>query len=163
MDCDSTPLIAVGPTAARIGIAVAVGNRTDRSRAVIPAHHDYVQITGRLRRCECHRHAALSSLRRRIVALHVADRGNDGVCEPVGQAPALAARPSPSPPPHPQLPAGVVAVMVVLLATTTLVARVAPNVTVAPEAKLVPVIVTEVPPAVDPVFGETLVTVGGAR
>ena len=60
----------------------------------------------------------------------------------------------------PTLPAGVVAVIEVLLTTTTLVAAVLPNVTVAPAAKFVPVIVTLVPPAVDPLFGETLVTVG---
>jgi hypothetical protein len=53
--------------------------------------------------------------------------------------------------------------MDVLLATTTLVAAAAPNVTVAPAAKFVPVIVTAVPPPVDPVFGATLVTVGGAK
>lgn len=56
--------------------------------------------------------------------------------------------------------AGVVAVMLVLLTTTTLVAAVPPNVTVAPAAKLVPVIVTAVPPAVDPLVGEILLTVG---
>ena len=61
----------------------------------------------------------------------------------------------------PALPAGVVAVMVVLFTTTTLVAAVPPKVTVAPAAKLVPVIVTAVPPAVDPVLGDTLVNVGG--
>jgi hypothetical protein len=61
----------------------------------------------------------------------------------------------------PALPAGVVAVIDVLLTTTTLVAAVAPNVTVAPVAKFVPVIVTAVPPKVDPLFGDTLVTVGG--
>ena len=60
----------------------------------------------------------------------------------------------------PTLPAGVVAVIVVPLTTTTFVAAVPPNVTVAPVAKFDPVIVTEVPPDVDPVFGETLVTVG---
>jgi hypothetical protein len=60
----------------------------------------------------------------------------------------------------PALPAGVVAVIVVLFTTTTFVAAALPNVTVAPEAKFVPAIVTEVPPAVDPVFGLTLVTVG---
>jgi hypothetical protein len=60
----------------------------------------------------------------------------------------------------PALPAGVVAVMVVLFTTTTLVAAVPPNVTVAPVVKFVPVIVTAVPPAVDPVFGLTLLTVG---
>ena len=62
----------------------------------------------------------------------------------------------------PALPAGVVAVILVLLATTTFVAAVPPNVTVAPAAKLVPVIVTDVPPATGPLFGETLVTVGVA-
>jgi hypothetical protein len=61
----------------------------------------------------------------------------------------------------PAVPAGVVAVMVVLFTTTMLVAAVPPNVAVAPVAKFVPVIVTAVPPPVDPVFGDTLVTVGG--
>jgi hypothetical protein len=56
--------------------------------------------------------------------------------------------------------AGVVAVIVVLLVTTTLLAAVPPNVTVAPVAKFVPVIVTAVPPSVDPLFGLTLLTVG---
>jgi hypothetical protein len=60
----------------------------------------------------------------------------------------------------PAVPAGVVAVIDVLLTTNTLVAAVLPNVTVAPDAKFVPVIVTEVPPATGPVFGLTLVTVG---
>jgi hypothetical protein len=60
----------------------------------------------------------------------------------------------------PTLPAGVVPVIVVLFTTTTLVAAVPPNVTVAPAAKFVPVIVTAVPPAVDPLFGDTLLTVG---
>jgi hypothetical protein len=60
----------------------------------------------------------------------------------------------------PALPAGVVAVICVALTTTTLVAAVAPNVTVAPAAKFVPVIVTAVPPAVDPLFGDTLLTAG---
>ena len=46
--------------------------------------------------------------------------------------------------------------------TTTFVAAVPPNVTAAPEAKPVPVIVTLVPPAVAPLFGDTFVTVGGA-
>ena len=61
------------------------------------------------------------------------------------------------------LPAGVVAVIVVLFTTTTLVAAAPPNVTVTPVAKFVPVIVTAVPPAADPLFGDTLLTVGGAR
>jgi hypothetical protein len=60
----------------------------------------------------------------------------------------------------PALPAGVLAVIVVLFVTTTLVAAAAPNITVAPAAKFVPVIVTAVPPAVVPLFGLTLVTVG---
>jgi hypothetical protein len=60
----------------------------------------------------------------------------------------------------PALAAGVVAVMVVLFTTTTFVAAVLPNVTVAPEAKLVPVIVTAVPPAIGPLFGLTLLTEG---
>ena len=60
----------------------------------------------------------------------------------------------------PALPAGVVAVIVVAFTTTTFVAAALPNVTVAPDAKFVPVIVTAVPPAVDPVFGLTLLTVG---
>jgi hypothetical protein len=62
----------------------------------------------------------------------------------------------------PALPAGVVAVIVVLFTTTTLVAAVLPNFTVAPAAKFVPVIVTAVPPATGPPFGATLLTVGDA-
>ena len=57
--------------------------------------------------------------------------------------------------------AGTVAVIVVLLTTLTFVAAVESNLTVAPETKLVPVIVTEVPPVVLPEFGDTDVTVGG--
>jgi hypothetical protein len=60
----------------------------------------------------------------------------------------------------PAVPDGVVAVIDVLLTTTTLVAAVLPKVTVAPEAKFVPVMVTAVPPATGPVFGLTLLTVG---
>jgi hypothetical protein len=60
----------------------------------------------------------------------------------------------------PALPAGVVAVMEVLLTRVTLVAAVPPNVTVASAPKFVPVIVTAVPPAIEPLFGDTLVTVG---
>jgi hypothetical protein len=56
--------------------------------------------------------------------------------------------------------AGVVAVIVVLFTSTTLVAAVLPNVTVAPAAKFVPVIVTAVLPAVVPLFGLTLLTDG---
>jgi hypothetical protein len=58
------------------------------------------------------------------------------------------------------MPAGDVAVIEVLLTTTTFVAAAVPKVTVAPAAKFVPVIVTAVPPAVVPVFGDTAFTVG---
>jgi hypothetical protein len=60
----------------------------------------------------------------------------------------------------PALPAGVVAVIEVLLTTTTFVAAVLPNFTVAPDAKFVPAIVTAVPPAAGPLFGVTLLTEG---
>jgi hypothetical protein len=62
----------------------------------------------------------------------------------------------------PAFPAGVVAVIVVLFTTVTSVAAVLPNITVAPAAKFVPVIVTAVPPAAGPLFGATLLTAGGA-
>ena len=51
--------------------------------------------------------------------------------------------------------AGVTAVMVVLFTTTTLLAVAKPNVTTAPAAKFVPVIVTGVPPLPSPVAGLT--------
>jgi hypothetical protein len=51
--------------------------------------------------------------------------------------------------------------MDVLLTTLTLVAARDPNLTLAPERKFVPVIVTKVPPVVVPVLGDTEVTVGG--
>jgi hypothetical protein len=61
----------------------------------------------------------------------------------------------------PALPeAGVVAVIVVLFTTVTFVAAVLPKVTVAPLAKFVPVIVTDVPPAIEPLLGDTFVTAG---
>ena len=60
----------------------------------------------------------------------------------------------------PALPAGVVAVILVLLTTVKLVAGALPKVTVAPAAKFVPVIVTAVPPEVEPLFGLTPLTVG---
>ena len=50
--------------------------------------------------------------------------------------------------------------MLVPLTTTTFVAAVLPKFTVAPATKFVPVIVTAVPPAVVPLFGATLLTVG---
>ena len=52
------------------------------------------------------------------------------------------------------------AVIEVPLTTVTSVAAVPPKVTLAPEAKFVPVIVTWVPPLVEPDGGETEVTVG---
>ena len=61
---------------------------------------------------------------------------------------------------EPAVPAGVVAVICVALTTTTFVAAAEPNVTVAPAAKFVPIIVTDVPPPAGPLFGLTLVTVG---
>jgi hypothetical protein len=61
----------------------------------------------------------------------------------------------------PAVPDGVVQVIEVEETTTTDVHELPPMVTVAPVMKLVPVIVTEVPPAVEPEVGEILVTVGG--
>ena len=58
--------------------------------------------------------------------------------------------------------AGVVAVIEVALTTVTPVAAMPPNATDVAPVKLVPVIVTLVPPAVVPEFGLTLVTVGTA-
>ena len=46
--------------------------------------------------------------------------------------------------------------------TTTLLALVAPNETAEGSARLVPVIVTDVPPEAGPASGVTLVTLGGA-
>ena len=63
----------------------------------------------------------------------------------------------------PVLPAGETAVKLVEELKVTLNAADVPNLTVAPETKLVPVIVTEVLPVVGPEFGETAVTVGTPR
>jgi hypothetical protein len=63
----------------------------------------------------------------------------------------------------PAAPGGVIAVMLVALTTTTLVAAVPPKVTVAPAAKFAPVIVTPVPPTIVPVLGDMLPTVGAPR
>jgi hypothetical protein len=60
----------------------------------------------------------------------------------------------------PTEPAGVTQVMVVELTTTLDVAGVALNVTLVAPVKFVPVMVTEVPPAVGPVGGEHPVIVG---
>ena len=61
----------------------------------------------------------------------------------------------------PAVPAGVVAVMLVGLTTITLVAGTPSMVTtLGPATKLVPVMVMLVPPAAEPLAGETLITVG---
>ena len=61
----------------------------------------------------------------------------------------------------PELPAGVVAVMVVSLTTVTAVAALPPMVTPEAPVNFVPVIVTLVPPRVGPLVGEIAITVGG--
>ena len=58
------------------------------------------------------------------------------------------------------VPAGAVAVIVVVELKVKLVAAVAPNVTAVAPVKLVPVMVTVVPPAWGPDVGEIEVTVG---
>ena len=63
---------------------------------------------------------------------------------------------------EPVLPAGVVAVILVALNTVTLVAATPPIVTPVAPVKLVPIMVMLVPPAVEPLVGEILVTVGAA-
>ena len=60
------------------------------------------------------------------------------------------------------LNAGVVAVMDVVFTTTTLVAAAPPRVTLVVPVKLVPVMVTAWPPAVEPVDGLIALTVGAA-
>jgi len=62
----------------------------------------------------------------------------------------------------PALPAGVVAEIVVLFTTVALVAAAVPKVTIAPDAKFVPVMVTAVAPEVDPLLGDTLLTVSAS-
>ena len=62
----------------------------------------------------------------------------------------------------PALLAGVIAVMVVELTTVTLVAATLLIPTAVAPVKLVPVMVMAVPPDVEPVVGEILVTVGAA-
>ena len=61
----------------------------------------------------------------------------------------------------PRVPAGVTAVTLVDETTTTLVAATPPTVTLVAPVKFAPVIVIAVPPAVEPVAGETEETVGG--
>jgi hypothetical protein len=60
------------------------------------------------------------------------------------------------------LPAGETAVIEVAELTVKLVAFFSPNLTVVAPLRLVPVTVTDVPPAVLPTLGSTLVTVGAA-
>jgi len=62
----------------------------------------------------------------------------------------------------PTVPAGVTAVIEVEDTTVTEVAAAPPMVTPVAPVKLVPVIVTLVPPAVGPELGEIAVTVGAA-
>ena len=62
----------------------------------------------------------------------------------------------------PAVPAGDVAVIRLALLYVTLVAGVVPNLTVAPETKLVPVITMLVPPAAGPNVGAMPVTVGAS-
>ena len=61
----------------------------------------------------------------------------------------------------PALPAGAVAVIDVAESAVT-VAALAPKSTAVAESRLVPVMTTEVPPAVGPAVGAMLVTVGAA-
>ena len=58
------------------------------------------------------------------------------------------------------VPAGADAVISVADTTVKLVAALLPNITAEAPVKPVPVMVTRVPPASGPVFGETLVTTG---
>src|SRR5690348_1891806 len=60
-------------------------------------------------------------------------------------------------------PAGVVAVISLALLTVKVLAAVEPNFTALTATKLVPMMVTDVPPPAGPEFGATDVTVGGAR
>jgi hypothetical protein len=64
---------------------------------------------------------------------------------------------------NPAAPAGLMAVIWVSLSTPKEAAGVAPKLTSVAPVKSVPVMVTEVPPAVDPLLGETAVTVGLTR
>ena len=60
----------------------------------------------------------------------------------------------------PAVSAGAVAVMLVALLTVKLVAAVEPNLTAVAPVRLVPVIVTWLPPASGPAAGATCVTAG---
>ena len=60
------------------------------------------------------------------------------------------------------IPAGEIAAMDVALVTVNEVAVVPPNLTAVALVKLLPTIVTGVPPVAGPLFGEIVVTVGNA-
>ena len=62
----------------------------------------------------------------------------------------------------PGVPVAVTAVMLVAETTTTLVASKPPTVTLVAPERFVPVIMIDVPPRVEPLVGDTDVTVGGA-
>ncbi|GAB3059091.1 hypothetical protein GCM10027053_21230 [Intrasporangium mesophilum] len=62
----------------------------------------------------------------------------------------------------PAVPAGEVTVSWVGLVTVRVVPVAVPNLTLVAPVRLVPVIVTTVPPVVGPPFGETALTVGAA-
>ena len=78
--------------------------------------------------------------------------------EPVPVAMAVVTETSPVP----AVPTPVVAVIVVAFTTVTPVAETPLIVTLVAPVKLVPVMVTDVPPDVEPELGEMLVTVGAA-
>ena len=59
------------------------------------------------------------------------------------------------------IPAGEVAAIDVALLTVNVVATIPPNLTAVAPVKLLPVMVTGVPPAAEPLAGEIEVTVGG--
>ena len=61
----------------------------------------------------------------------------------------------------PALCSGAVACNSIVEMTLTLFAGMPPKLTVAPDPKFAPLIITDVPPAVDPAFGLTPVIVGG--
>ena len=60
----------------------------------------------------------------------------------------------------PKVWAGVIAVTDELLTTVTLIAAVPPKLTIAPDTKLLPLMVTDVPPIDVPLFGLTVLIVG---
>ena len=79
--------------------------------------------------------------------------------KPCPTRPAIASKSGRKSSTVPAASAGAVAVIEVAELTLTSFADVAPNATDAGFAKFVPVIVTNIPPALDPLFGETFFTV----